>query len=87
MATTRRTKAKPASAPPVEEAVAEMARHVQALTAALAARPAELEAQVAALQAEAAALRAEREHLLRLKALYERKFDAMRQAGTMEPKG
>lgn len=73
------TAAAPAAGPaPVEHAVAEMARHVQSLAVALAARPAELEAKVAALEAEAAALRADREQLLRLKALYERKFEAMK---------
>lgn len=64
--------------PTVEAAMAEMARQVQALTAALAARPLELEAKVAALEAETMALRAEREHLLRLKVLYERKFEALK---------
>lgn len=69
----------------VEAAVTEMMRAIQGQVSELArAREGlavslrDAESQLAKVNAEASNLRAERDHLLRLKALYERKFASIR---------
>lgn len=69
-----------------EQAVADLLRQVQAQFSeatrgrdALANAVREMEAQLTKLNAEAATLRTERDHLARLKGLYERKFASIRE--------
>jgi hypothetical protein len=80
---------RPHAAPPeaspatggIGEAMRAIETHIAELTRAreaLKARVRELEAQQAQAAAEASALRAERDHLARLKTLFERKFASIR---------